>query len=103
MCVLFPARLRMPTACSETGLDFPHAIPHVQDFKEMFVQYRARLSSIVRHAAAVLPEQALAAAQRRLDAAVAACSPGSGALAACSVVWRLLFMCVAACRCMHAK
>ena len=50
----------------------------LQDFKEMFVQYRSRLSSIVRHAAAVLPEQALGAAQRRLDAAVAACSPGSG-------------------------
>jgi hypothetical protein len=44
----------------------------------MMVQYRARLSAIVRYAAAVLPEQALSAAARRLDAAVAACSPGSG-------------------------
>lgn len=42
------------------------------------MQYRARLSSIVRHAAAVLPEQALQAAQQRLDAALTACSPGSG-------------------------
>ncbi|PRW59064.1 HASTY 1-like isoform X1 isoform B [Chlorella sorokiniana] len=58
--------------------EFPPYFDTFADFKEMFVQYRARLSSIVRHAAAVLPEQALAAAQRRLDAAVAACSPGSG-------------------------
>ena len=90
--VLYLARLRQPDLCCQLGLDFPCAIPDVQDFKEMFVQYRARLSSIVRHAAAVLPEQALAAAQRRLDAAVAACSPGSGALAAC---WR--FCCCGHC------
>lgn len=48
----------------------------------MMVQYRARLSSIVRHAAAVLPEQALVAAARRLDGAAAACAPGSGERAA---------------------
>ena len=38
--------------------------------------YRFRLSSIVRHAAAVLPQQALEAAGARLDAAIALCSPG---------------------------
>lgn len=54
----------------------PAMVP--QDYKDMMVQYRARLSAIVRYAAAVLPEQALSAAARRLDAAVAACSPGSG-------------------------
>lgn len=49
-----------------------------QDFKEAMVQYRARLSAIVRYAAALLPEQALMTAQQRLDTAVAAASPGSG-------------------------
>ena len=66
------------------------------------MQYRARLSAIVRHAAAVLPEQALAAAQRRLDAAVAACSPGSGVRLAGTVFlvcsrhtgWEWSFWCV---------
>ena len=43
------------------------------------MQYRARLSSVVRFAAAVLPEHALLGAGRRLEAAVAACAPGSGA------------------------
>lgn len=68
----------------------------LQDFKDMFVQYRARLSAIVRHAAAVLPEQALGAAQRRLDAAVAACSPGSGGQLADAVfvVWHWSWLCV---------
>jgi hypothetical protein len=42
------------------------------------VQYRARLSSIVRFSAAVLPEHALQSAAARLDRAVAACAPGSG-------------------------
>lgn len=49
-----------------------------QDYKEAVVAYRARLSSIVRYSAAVLPEQALSAAAARLDAAVAACAPGAG-------------------------
>ncbi|PSC73686.1 HASTY 1 [Micractinium conductrix] len=48
------------------------------DYKEAMVQYRARLSSVVRFAAAVLPEHALLGAGRRLEAAVAACAPGSG-------------------------
>lgn len=53
---------------------------HLQDFKEAVVQYRARLSSIVRFSAAVLPEHALQSAAARLDRAVAACAPGSGEL-----------------------
>lgn len=51
-----------------------------QDYKDFMVMYRSRLSSIVRYAAVVLPEQALQSAGRRLDAAVTACAPGSGQL-----------------------
>lgn len=60
------------------GDDLPPYFDTFADYKEFMVQYRARLSSIVRFAAAVLPEHALLAAGRRLDAAVAACAPGSG-------------------------
>ena len=42
------------------------------------VQYRARLSAIVRYAAVLLPEQALQAAGQRLEAAAAALAPNSG-------------------------
>ncbi|KAL4423234.1 hypothetical protein ABPG77_000026 [Micractinium sp. CCAP 211/92] len=58
--------------------ELPPYFDSFADYKEFVVQYRARLSSIVRFAAAVLPEHALLAAGRRLDAAVAACSPASG-------------------------
>lgn len=38
------------------------------------VTYRSKLSMVVRSAAALLPEQALMAAGRRLDAALTACA-----------------------------
>ena len=52
--------------------------PMCQEYKEFIIGYRAKLSIIVRSAAAVLPEQALRVAAQRLDAAVAAATAGSG-------------------------
>ena len=57
-----------------TPIHHTHTHTHMQEYKEAVVSYRSKLALIVRSAAAIMPAQALAAAQRRLTAAIAACA-----------------------------
>ncbi|GAB4816646.1 hypothetical protein N2152v2_003692 [Parachlorella kessleri] len=59
--------------------DFPAYFDTFPEYKEFVVNYRSKLSAVVRCAAALLPEQALMAAARRLEAAAVACARPAGA------------------------
>jgi exportin-5 len=61
--------------------DVPIYFDSFEDYKEFMIGYRLKLSSIVKAAAAVLPQQALQAAATRLNAAITA----AGAVAGTSV------------------
>jgi exportin-5 len=52
--------------------DVPLYFDSFEDYKEFMIGYRLKLSSIVKAAAVVLPQQALQAAATRLNAAIAA-------------------------------
>lgn len=68
----------MPSCISHAhaipGPHHTHTHPLLQEYKEFMIGYRSKLSMVVRSAAALLPEQALLAAGRRLEAAAAACA-----------------------------
>ena len=58
-------------------VDLPPYFDDFQDYKNFCVNYRGDLARIVKLTAGLLPEQALAAASRRLQNALQQCSTSS--------------------------
>ena len=63
--------------------DYPPYFEDHQDYKDFCISYRGDLARIVKLTAGLLPDQALAAASRRLQNAMHQCSTSSASPAVC--------------------
>jgi len=73
---LMMPRVAIPQQQENDDQDIPVYFHDFIDYREFIVLYRSRLSTILRAAASVLPEQALAGAKTRLHAALTAAGGG---------------------------
>ena len=62
---------------SQDSADVPAYFEDFQDYKDFCISYRGDLARIVKLTSGLLPEQALAAASRRLQHALHQCSTSS--------------------------
>jgi hypothetical protein len=72
-------QLRKGVHLVEADTEVPPAFDSFEEFRDFCIDYRASLGRVARLTACLLPQPALAAASRRLRAALQACSPSSGA------------------------
>lgn len=79
-------QLRKGVGVSQDLSDYPAYFEDHQDYKDFCISYRGDLARIVRLTAGLLPDQALAAASRRLQNALHQCSTSSTSPAVCHIV-----------------
>ena len=75
--VFIGEQLRKGVGVSQDLSDYPAYFEDHQDYKDFCISYRGDLARIVKLTAGLLPDQALAAASRRLQNALHECSTSS--------------------------
>lgn len=76
-------QLRKGVGVSQDTSDYPSYFEDHQDYKDFCISYRGDLARIVKLTAGLLPDQALAAASRRLQHALQQCSSSAVPPAVC--------------------
>lgn len=88
-------QLRKGVGVSQDTSDYPAYFEDHQDYKDFCISYRADLARIVKLTAGLLPDQALAAASRRLQNALHQCTTSAAPPAVCYIALPLALFTIA--------
>ncbi len=84
-CDVAGEQLRKGVGFSTDPSDFPPYFEDHQDYKDFCISYRGDMARIVRLTSGLLPDQALAAASRRLQHSLHQCSTSGTSVAVGSI------------------